>query len=106
MIFTSELLRIEKIIKELFQLIANFIPLTYLALDGHFGNNNALQMARQVNLHIISNLRHDSAFYIPYHNADPHHLSRRKYGEKLDWCNIPGAYLRHTSIEEDIQTDT
>jgi putative transposase len=35
-IFTSELLRIKKMIKELVKLIANFIPLTYLVLDGHF----------------------------------------------------------------------
>jgi IS4 transposase len=104
-IFTSELLRIKKMINELFKLIANFIPLTYLVLDGHFGNNNALQMANQVNLHIISKLRHDSALYIPYHNPDPNHRSRRKYGEKLDWRNIPGAYLRQSSLEEDIKTD-
>jgi putative transposase len=104
-IFTSELLRIKKMINELFKLIANFIPLTYLVLDSHFGNNNALQMANQVNLHIISKLRHDSALYIPYHNPDPNHRSRRKYGEKLDWRNIPGAYLRQSSLEEDIKTD-
>ncbi|BAZ33662.1 transposase (plasmid) [Cylindrospermum sp. NIES-4074] len=55
---TSELLRIQKMINSLFQLLGNFIPLTYLVLDGHFGNNNALQMARLVNLHIISKLRH------------------------------------------------
>jgi IS4 transposase len=104
-IFTSELLRIKKMINELFKLIANFIPLTYLVLDGHFGHNNALQMARQLNLHIISKLRHDTALYIPYHNPDPNHPSRRKYGDKLDWRNIPGAYLRQSSIEEDIKTD-
>jgi IS4 transposase len=104
-IFTSELLRIKKMINELFKLMANFIPLTYLVLDGHFGHNNALQMARQVNLHIISKLRHDTALYIPYQNPDPNHRSRRKYGEKLDWRNIPGAYLRQSSIEEDIKTD-
>jgi putative transposase len=62
-ILTSELLRIKKMINELFKLIANFIPLTYLVLDGHFGNNNALQMAHQLNLQIISKLRHDSALY-------------------------------------------
>ena len=105
-ILTSELLRIKKMINELVLLIANFIPLTYLVLDGHFGNNNALQMARQVNLHIISKLRHDSALYIPYQNPDPNHRSRRKYGEKLDWRNISDEYLRQSSIEEDIQTDT
>ncbi len=92
-------------INELFKLIANFIPLSYLVLDGHFGNNNALQMARQVNLHIISKLRHDSALYIPYQNPNLNRRSRRKYGNKLDYCNIPDAYLCKSSIEEDIKTD-
>lgn len=104
-ILTSELLRIKKMINELVKLIANFIPLTYLVLDGHFGNNNALQMARQVNLHIISKLRHDSALYIPYQNSDPNRCSRRKYGNKLDYCNIPDAYLCKSTIDEDIKTD-
>ncbi|MBD0299898.1 MAG: transposase, partial [Nitrososphaera sp.] len=105
-IFTSELLRIKKMINELFKLIANFIPLTYLVLDGHFGNNNALQMARQVNLHIISKLRHDSALYIPYQNSDPNHRSRRKYGDRFDWRNIPQVYSRQSSIDDDILTCT
>ncbi|MBG1269300.1 transposase [Nostoc sp. WHI] len=104
-ILTSELLRIKKMINELIKLIANFIPLSYLVLDGHFGNNNALQMARQVNLHIISKLRHDSALYIPYQNPDPNRRSRRKYGNKLDYCNIPDAYLCKSTIEDDIKTD-
>jgi hypothetical protein len=87
-IFTPELLRIKKMIDKLVKLIANFLPLTYLLLDGHFGNNNALQMARQTNLHIISKLRHDSALYILYQHSDPNHRSRRKYGDKLNWRNI------------------
>lgn len=93
-------------INELFKLIANFIPLTYLVVDGHFGNNNALQMARQVKLHIISKLRQDSALYIPYQHPDPNHRSRHKYGDRLDWRNIHEDYLCHSSLEEDIQTDT
>lgn len=104
-VLTSELLRIQEMIKSLFKLLAKFIPLTYLVLDGHFGNNNALQMARQVNLHIISKLRHDSALYIPYQNPDSNKRSRRKYGEKLDYSNIPDKYLCKSSIEDKIQTD-
>lgn len=91
-IFTSELLRIQKMINSLFKLLGDFIPLTYLVLDGHFGNNNALQMARQVKLQIISKLRSDSALYIPYQNPDPNCRSRRKYGEKVDYHNIPKKY--------------
>lgn len=85
-------------IHSLFKLIANFISLTYFVLDGHFGNNNALQMARQVNLHIISKLRHDSALYAPYENPDSNSRSRRKYGDKLDYRNIPDKYLCQSTI--------
>lgn len=104
-ILTCELLRIQKMINSLFKLLDGFIPLTYLVLDGHFGNNNALQMARQVNLHIISKLRYDSALYIPYQNPDSNSRSRRKYGDKLDYCNIPNKYLCKSTIEYEIQTD-
>jgi putative transposase len=104
-VLTSELLRIQEMIKSLFELLAKFIPLTYLVLDGHFGNNNALQMARQVNLHIISKLRYDSALYIPYQHSDPDKRSRRKYGDKIDYDNIPNKYLCKSTIDEDIQTD-
>lgn len=104
-ILTSELLRIQMMIKSLFNLLAKFIPLTYLVLDGHFGNNNALQMARQVNLHIISKLRYDAALYIPYQSPDPNSRSRRKYGDKIDYHNIPNNYLCKSTIDEDIQTD-
>lgn len=43
---TSELLQIQKMINSLFKLLGDLIPLTYSVLDGHFGNNNALQMVR------------------------------------------------------------
>jgi putative transposase len=104
-ILTSELLQIQMMIKSLFNLLAKFIPLTYLVLDGHFGNNNALQMARQVNLHIISKLRSDSALYIPYQHPDPNSRSRRKYGDKIDYNNIPKKYLCQSTVDDDIQTD-
>jgi putative transposase len=47
------------------KLIAGVIPVTYLVLDGHFGHHNALQMARQSRLHLISKLRCDAAWYFP-----------------------------------------
>jgi putative transposase len=37
-IFTSELLRILCLIQDLPKKLSNFLPLTYLVLDGHFGN--------------------------------------------------------------------
>lgn len=103
--FTPELVRIGKMIKSLFKLLDGLIPLTYLVLDGHFGNNNAMQMARQVKLHIISKLRHDSALYFPYEQLEVGIRSRRKYGERVDYRNIPDKYLSKSIREDDIQTD-
>ena len=63
---TPELGRITSMITALLQRIAAYISLTSLVLDGHFGNHNALHMARQCHMHLISKLRSDSALYLPY----------------------------------------
>jgi hypothetical protein len=62
---TPELQRITGMLGALLQLIAGCIPLTYVVLDGHFGRHNALPMARQRNLHLMSKLRCDAALYLP-----------------------------------------
>ena len=53
-------------LNSLLTIVGNDINLVYFVFDGAFGNNNALQMVRQCNLHIISKLRYDSALYLPY----------------------------------------
>jgi putative transposase len=60
------------------KLRAALLPLTYLALEGHFGNNNALCRARQCGLHLISKLRCDSALYLPYTGPYSGHGPPRK----------------------------
>ena len=101
---TPERGRIAGTLDALLTLVAGYIPLTYLVLDGHFGNHNALQMARQGNLHLISKLRCDAALYFPsagpYAGRGPH----RKYGRKLEYHNIPAQYLKETTVEGNIQT--
>ena len=103
---TPELLRIAGMIAALLQLIAGVLPLTYLVLDGHFGNNNALHLARQNALHLISKLRCDSALYWLYEGAYCGHGPQRKYGDRPDYRNIPDQYLKATTVEGDIQTRT
>jgi IS4 transposase len=103
-VLTPELLRIKAMIGALLKLIAGVVPLTYLVLDGHFGNNAALQMARQCNLHVISKLRCDSALYWPYEGPYAGHGPRRKYGSRLDYHNLPDKYLKETTVEDHIQT--
>jgi hypothetical protein len=64
--FTPELLRLTSWLAALLPLIAGGVSLTSLVLDGHFGNHNAWQMARQSNLQRISQRRYDAAVSFPY----------------------------------------
>jgi DDE superfamily endonuclease len=88
----------------LLQLIATVLSVTYLVLDGHFGNHNALDMARQCGLHLISKLRCDAALYFPYTGVYAGRGPRRKYGPKVDYDHLPVQYLKETSVEGHIET--
>jgi putative transposase len=102
--FTPELVRITGWLDALLHLCAGAISLTYLVLDGHFGNHNALQMARQCGLHLISKLRCDAALYLPYTGPYAGRGPRRKYGHKVDYDHLPVPYLQETTVEGDIET--
>jgi len=101
---TPEFGRITARLDALLNLIAGWIPLTYLVLDGHFGNHNALQMARQSHLHLISKLRYDAALDLPYTGPYAGRGPRRKYGRKVEAGNMPEQYLKETTVEGHIQT--
>jgi len=101
---TPELLHISAMLDASLQLVAGSIPLTYLVLDGHFGNPNALHMARQGNLHLISQLRCDAALSLPYLGPYAGRGPRRKYGHKVDDDTIPVQYLKETTVEGPMQT--
>jgi len=101
---TPELVRITGMLDALLQLIAGVIPLIYVVLDGHFGNHHALQMARQSQLHLISKLRYDAALYFPYTGPYAGRGPHRKYGDKVDYDNLPLQYLKETTVERHMQT--
>ena len=102
--FTPELGRIAGWLDALLHLIAGVIPLTYLVLDGHCGNSNALEMARQSHLQLISKLRYDAALYVPYTGPYAGRGPHRKYGAKVDYDHLPMQYLKETTVEGYIQT--
>jgi hypothetical protein len=102
---TPELGRIAGWLDALLHLIAGVIPLTHLVLDGHFGHVNALQMARQANLPLISKLRCDAALSVPSTGPSAGRGPRRKSGPKIDYDRLPVQYLKETTVEGHIQTD-
>lgn len=101
---TPECVRITGMLDVLLRQIAGVVPLTYFVLDGHFGNHNAVQMARQSQLHLISKLRRDAALYFPYVGPSAGRGPRRKYGRKVDYANVPAQYLKETTVEGHIET--
>jgi len=101
---TPELTRIQTMLLALLARIGKLLPLTYLVLDGHFGNNNALQMTRQSGLHLISKLRADSALYLPYAGGYAGRGPHRIYGDKLDPRSIPQQYLCQSTSAEGLET--
>ena len=88
----------------LLEVIGPCIQLIYFVFDGAFGHNDALQMVRQVGLHLISKLRSDSALYFPYKGPYSGRGPRKKYGAKLNYPDIPEAYLKTSSIDKEIET--
>ena len=103
---SPELERIQRMIRTLMETIAGKIHLTYLVLDGHFGNHPAFEMVRQCQLHLISKLRSDAALFFPYTGPGPKRGPRPRLGERLDYHKIPDQYLKTTLVENGLETRT
>jgi putative transposase len=103
---SPELTRIQTLLRTLLRRIGGVLPLTYLVLDGHFGNAAALQMALVCNLHLISKLRCDSALYLPYDGPYAGHGPHRIYGDKLNPRGLPARFLCQTTLDKGIETRT
>src|SRR3990170_1003134 len=105
-ILSPELRRIHSMLQALLELIGGLIPLKYLAMDGHFGNHPSAWMVTHCGLHLISKLRQDAGLYLPYTGPYQGRGPYRKYGNKIDYNHPPIQYLKQTSIEDGIRTDT
>ena len=102
---TPELTRIQQMVQKLLSLIMGVLSLEHLVMDGHFGNNNAVQMVWQCGLSLISKLRHDAALYFRYDGPYGGSGAPKKYGDKINYASIPAQYLKATTTEKDVRTD-
>jgi len=87
------------------QVLGSTLTVTYVVLDGAFGNNYALQMVRRCQYDLISKLAVNSALYFlydgPYGGRGPH----KKYGDKVNYAALPAAYRKRTTTEKGICTE-
>ena len=104
--WSEELLRLKRMVCELLERVKHRVCIRYFVADGHFGNNNVLQMVRQsLALHLICKLRYDAALYFPYTGAQTGKGRPKLYGSKLDFDNLPAQYLVKRFTEDAIQTE-
>jgi putative transposase len=91
---SPELTRIQKMVLAVLNVVGQVVKLPYLVLDGHFGHHAAMQMSLRSGLHHISRLRSNSSLYFPYEGEQAKRGPRKKYGDKIDYENLPAKYLQ------------
>jgi len=100
---SPELLRIQPILQA-FLAVLKVLSISYLVMDGHFGNYPSTWMVRQTGLHFVSKLRWDAALYEPfsgrYRGRGPH----PKYGNKIDVHKMKKKYLKSDTKEKGVRT--
>ena len=103
-ILSPELLRIQPVFQAFLAVLKGMVSISYLVMDGHFGNYPSAWMVRQSGLHFVSKLRHDAALYEPfsgkYRGCGPH----PKYGDKIDVHKLKKKYLKSDTKEKGIRT--
>lgn len=96
---------IQNLIKKMLTLIGNELKLKYFVYDGAFGNNQCLQMTKQCGLHLISKLNRNAALYFPYDGEYNGRGPHRKYGDKLNYMDLPKRCLKKFFMENNIRTE-
>jgi putative transposase len=104
--WTPELRFVQGLLQKVMKLVTGFCSVSYLVLDGHFGNNNVLQMVLQsTSLHLVCKMRNNAALYFLYDGPQKQVGPRRRYGAKIDYQAIPDRYRVATYQAQKIQTD-
>ena len=97
-VLSPELLRIRAALKSLLETVGTFLSLTYVVLDGHFGNYPSAFMVRAASLHLISKMRSDVALYPAFDGEYSGKGRPAKYGKKLDVGHLDNdQYLKATT---------
>ena len=103
-VLNPELGRILVQAQQLLMRLHKKVKLTYFVLDGHFGNHCAAAMVRQLGLHIITKMRSDTGLYLELTAQQKREHPHQKYGDKIDYQNLPQHLLRSCTSEGDYET--
>jgi putative transposase len=98
------LMQLQGCIQQALLLIDHHINITYFVYDGALGNNYAVQMVKQIGLHLISKMRHDSVLYFQYEGEYSGKGRPKKYGDRITLDSLKVEDLCSKIIEKNIQT--
>jgi len=96
--------QVKAMLNQLLKLIEETLKPIYFVYDGAFGNNAAVQMTRQVGLHLISKLRNNSALYFKWDGIYSGRGRHPTYGDKIDYDNLPESGLKSEETKNEICT--
>ena len=100
----AEMKQVQAMLQKLLKLIGDTLQPVYFVYDGAFGNNAAVQMTRQIKLHLISKLRNNSALYFKWNGIYSGKGRRPVYGDRVDYKNLPADHLKSEETKKDIRT--
>jgi len=102
---SPELLRINAMLVVLLKLMRGFIKVRYLAMDGYFGHSQAVLMAKENGLELISKLRKDAAIFEKHEGRQKAKGAKKKYGERLKYDILSPKYLKKSEREKEVITN-
>ena len=102
----AEMTQVKAMLAQLLTLLKGTLAPVYFVYDGAFGNNAAVQMTRSVDLHLISKLRNNSALYFEWSGEYSGKGPYPKYGNRIDYQDLPQAYLKSDIVEQSVRTRT
>ena len=100
----AEMTQVKTLLMRLLKLTKGTLTVIYFVYDGAFGNNSAVQMTRQVGLHLISKLRNNSALYFKYNGIYSGKGRRRIYGNRVNYNDLPAENLLSETTKKQIRT--
>jgi hypothetical protein len=101
---SAELLRIQPVLQAFLAMVKGVLSLSYLVMDGHFGNYPSAWMVVHAGLHLVSKLRYDAALSEPFSGKYRGHGPHPKYGDKIDVHKMKKKYLKSDTKEKGIRT--
>ena len=99
----GEMAQVKPMLVKLLAILSGKLKLVYFVYDGAFGNNPAVQMTKQLDLHLISKLRNNSALFLKFTGEYSGKGRRKLYGERINYAQLNESHLKSDNTKNKIR---